>query len=223
VLATRERFTALCRRIGAKDNPKTGRTINSTYDELARAYTGPDRHYHDINHISDGLGDLDRAVFLAEDADALEMAWWSHDFIYDPRSPYNEEESALRFTKFLLELGVRTAFRVKVVRRVMATKHDYIPESTDDQLMVDIDLVPLALPQEAFSKNTLKKREEYREAVPNDDDFKRGTIDFFTKFLDKRISIYLTEYFRSRYEAQAKENINRLISKLKLELALKSA
>lgn len=209
MLAARERFKALCTRLGARDNPKTGRTIDTTYDELFAAYTGPDRHYHDIGHISDGLGKLDEVRHLAECPDYLEMAWWFHDFVYDTRSKVNEYNSALLADRILWELGVQSAIRNIVVWLIMATKHDHVPANRDQRLIIDIDLVSLALPPEEFDKMSEKIRLEYNIPVEM---YRIGRANFFKKMLENRPSIYLTKYFREKYEAQAQENLKRTIA-----------
>ena len=212
MLATRERFTSCCQRLGAQDNPKRGRTIDGTYDELLAAYTAPDRHYHNLGHINDGLEKLDEVRHLLEDPDAVEMAWWWHDFVYNTASRTNEYESALAADLILFELGVKTARRNKMVWLIMPTKHDRIPTGNDQRYMVDIDLASLGTVPEVFDQNTANIRKEY--AWVPDDDFRTGRADFFRKMLEGRPSgvIYLTDYFRERYEAQAQENLKRIIS-----------
>lgn len=213
MLATRERFKNLCQRIDAKDHPFARRTIDGTYDELFAAYNGPDRHYHTLDHISCGLETLGEIRHIVRDPDSIEAAWWGHDFIFIPGSPFNEEESALWWIKILYELGVKTPFRVKVMNRIMATRHDHVPWYFEDQIIVDIDLAGLALPAEQFDENTAKNREEYRILVPDDRDFEKGKAQFFRKFLEDRPSIYLTNYFKKKYEARAQENVKGLIAK----------
>lgn len=211
ILATRERFVALCLRLGAKDNSITGRTISDTYDEIIAAYIGPDRHYHNIDHIDEGLALLDEIRHLAEHPDILEMAWWLHDFVYDINtgSPKNEEDSAIFADRILRELGVEVSKRMRVMKRILATTHDHIPVDFDDWLMVDIDLVRLGVSPDDFDKYGEKIREEHGVPVWV---FEIGITVFLRKFISSRPSIYLTEYFRERYETQAQENIKRVLA-----------
>ena len=215
MLATRERWRALCQRIGAKDNSMAGRTVDSTYDEIVEAYAETGRYYHVLNHISDGLKSLDEVRFflkLLKYLDSIEAGWWFHDFVYKPGNPRNEEESANRAEKVLWELNVKQPLRIRTTNGIRATRHNYIPWDFSDQIMADIDLVSLALPPKLFDENTAKNREEYRQIVPNDKDFQIGRAQFFLKFIESRPSVYLTKYFRDKYEAQAQENIRRLIA-----------
>jgi len=209
--ATRGRWRALCERLGAKGNPVTGRTIDSTYDEIITAYTGLDRHYHNLSHINEGLILLDEVSHLADDPDTLEMAWWWHDYICKAGESDNERQSADAGQKALVDLAISPKNRIRVECHTLATKHDFIPESNDSRLIVCIDLAGLAFPPELFDQVTDNIRKEYAQL--SDNHFRTGQAIFFRRFLENRPSIYLTEYFRDRYETQAQENIRRLIAK----------
>ena len=215
---TRQRFIELCQRLGAKDNQTIRITINSIYDKLVAAYTEPDRYYHSLNHISDGLGELDNIRHLAKNVAALEMAWWWHDVIYDTTSNINEEASAAVANNTLKMLGFsdnslsHIELRMHIMQLILATKHNHIPEPEDSRLIIDIDLVSLATPPEIFDQNTANIRKEY--SWVSDDSFRIGRAEFFSKLLTSRPSIYLTDYFRNKYEAQARENLKRITATL---------
>jgi predicted metal-dependent HD superfamily phosphohydrolase len=213
--ATRERWVKLCKVIKAKNNPITGRTIDNTYDELLTAYTGPDRHYHNLDHINDGLELIDKTWHLAENPDALEMAWWWHDFVYriptkETGPVHNELESAIYAFKALSKLNVNHLICAKVMARIMPTLHTYIPDYIDDRVIVDIDLVSLGYSPDIFEANAGKIRKEYGASA---EEFRIGRVNFFRKFLDGRPSIYLTKYFHERYETQAHKNIRDYLAK----------
>src|SRR5215475_4432514 len=63
-------------------------------DELVRAYTAPDRHYHNLAHIEAMLGLARSHGGALSDSDAVEAAIWFHDAIYDTRRHDNEVKSA---------------------------------------------------------------------------------------------------------------------------------
>lgn len=210
---TRERWVKLCKIVGAKDNLVTGRTIDNTYDELAAAYTGPYRHYHNLDHISEGLELLDKVWHLAEYPDVLEMAWWWHDETYKTKrsdKKPNELVSAINAFRTLRELSVPDKICVGVMARVMPTLHTYIPDYMDDRLIVDIDLASLAAPPDVFNINSENIRKEY---FASPEEYRIGRVNFFRKLIDGRPSIYLTKYFHERYEAQAQNNIRDYLAK----------
>jgi len=213
---TRERWISLCQRLGAKDDPVTERTINSIYAEIITAYTESSRHYHDINHIRDGLVFVDEVHHLVEDPDILEAAWWLHDFVYNTRSgpKENEEDSAVFADKIFRKLEILPHKRIRIMRRILSTTHDHIPIHSDDWFMIDIDLASLASPPETFDENAEKIRKEHGASV---EAFKIGRANFFRKFLADRPSIYLSAYFQNKYEALAQENIKRFLSTVRSE------
>lgn len=216
ILTTRERWYALCQRFGIPSS--LDKLIHANYDDLAEVYTAPGRYYHTLDHINDGLNKLDeiRSLHLSSTPDVIEMAWWFHDAIYDATSSVNEESSAKMANTALNTLGLSNELyfhlhlRIQVAELILATKHDLPPITDNGRLIVDIDLASLGTPPEIFDLNTANIRKEY--AHVSDDDFARGRAGFFRKFLEQRPSIYLTEYFRNLYEAQAQKNLKRIIA-----------
>ncbi|MDO8740534.1 MAG: hypothetical protein Q7J54_03080 [Candidatus Woesearchaeota archaeon] len=83
----------------------------------------------------------------------------------------------------------------------------------DSRFLVDIDLSYFGKSFEEFSKNTEKIRREY-DWVP-EEVFKAGRATILEGFFD-RPNIYLIEFFRQKYEAQARKNLERSLAKLKI-------
>ncbi len=207
---TRERWTALYRRLYPKNGSELGITIDNSYDKVISAYSGPDRHYHNLNHINDGLVELDKVRKLASSPDALELAWWWHDFVCEPGSRINEQSSAEAGDQVSSKLEIDIIVRISVIQMIMATKHDYPRNNIDASLIIDIDLASLAASPEVFDENTAKIRKEYPNV--SDEEFKQGRADFFKNFLETRETIYITYHFREKYEAKAQANLKRFIS-----------
>ncbi len=86
--ASRERWQRIWQEAGAVGDP------GPCCERLITAYSAPDRHYHNLDHISECLGELDAARHLAADPVAVELALWFHDAVYDSRATANEERSA---------------------------------------------------------------------------------------------------------------------------------
>jgi predicted metal-dependent HD superfamily phosphohydrolase len=182
---------------------------DDVFGELVSAYTAPDRHYHDIRHIAHCLSELDGVRHLAHNPQALEVAIWFHDVVYDGRQKDNEEQSAQVTAAALRKLGASEAFIDEVQQLILFTRHDVEPTTSDGKLMADIDLASLALAPERFDENSRRIRSEYLH-VP-EDLFLRGRNDMLGGLL-KRPRIYYTDAFHDRYEGQARENLERAVS-----------
>src|SRR4051794_32424934 len=145
------------------------------YGELVSAYTAPDRYYHDIRHIAHCLSEFEGVRHLAHNPQALEVAIWFHDVVYDGRQKDNEEQSAEVAAAALRKLGSSEAFTDKAHHLTLSPRHDVDPPTDDGKLMADIDLASLALTPERFDKNSRRIRSEYLH-VP-EDAFLRGRND----------------------------------------------
>lgn len=182
------------------------------YFELCRRYSEPHREYHTLGHVEDCLSLFERVSYLAEIPEAVELAIWYHDAIYDVGAKDNEEQSAELASRDVREMGFGAEFAGHVAKLVLATKHDVLPKDNDAKLIVDIDLCSLSLPWPRFKRNTARIRKEY--AAVSDDAFRSGWMQFLRSFL-ARPHIYCTELFRGKYEARAQANLRRSLEELK--------
>ena len=64
------------------------------YRLLSQAYCESHRAYHTLAHVAHALKEFDSVRELAKDPDAVELALWFHDVVYDIGARNNEEESA---------------------------------------------------------------------------------------------------------------------------------
>ena len=204
---TRERFTALWNRCLV---PGASTPALPVYEELLHRYSEPHRYYHTPEHIGHCLRQLDFAVELMDDANAVEMGLWFHDVIYDPQASDNELKSAELFVK-LADDDVPTEFRQSVHDLIMVTMHPEEPSSLDEQFMVDIDLSSFGLPWDTFQRHSEAVRKEY--AHLSDEQFYPNQIGFLRSLI-ARPTFFFTDFFRARYEVTARENIGRHVEEL---------
>jgi predicted metal-dependent HD superfamily phosphohydrolase len=174
-------------------------------EELSRAYSQPDRFFHNLNHISDCLRKLDDAIahgVAIADPEAVRFALWFHDVVYDGRRADNEELSADACHQ--AALGHGEVFAATAKRLVLVTKHSeaYAPATPDEELICDIDLTSLAA--DDFAGNTLLIRKEYAH-VP-DEEFYPARRRILARFLERE-RIYRTEFFARKYEVKARRNL----------------
>ena len=184
--------------------------------ELAGLYGAPDRHYHGLAHIEALLG-LARAYRPAlSDAEAVEAAIWFHDAVYDSRAKDNEARSAtLARTKLAGRTDEGRIDRIAAMIEATATHEvpafDDAGAAKDAALFLDMDLSILGAAPEAFDAYEQAVRREYdwvEEAA-----WRAGRGMVLENFL-ARSDIFHTPEFRSRFEAQARENMKRSMKRL---------
>ena len=181
------------------------------YERLKTTYAAPGRRYHNQQHIVDCLAEFEAARGLAKQPDAVELALWFHDAVYDPTAADNEERSA-DLAKQCLESSGRADLAGTVAALVMATKTHSATAGTDAALIVDVDLSILGQDERRFADYEAGIRAEYAWVPQKVFNAKRAEI--LQGFL-KRQQIYVTEHFRSKYEIQARRNLERVIRGLK--------
>lgn len=183
------------------------------YDDLRRRYTEPHRRYHTLDHITHCIQQLDMATALMEDPDAVEMALWFHDAIYEPGACNNEQKSVELFLQIAQDHFL-PIFISKVCGLILATTHRQAPEDGDDAFITDIDLSGFGLPWEQFLLDSKALREEQDHI--SDEAFYPAHLKFLNSLL-KRPRIFVNDFFNERYEQRARQNIERLIAHRKSE------
>ena len=185
----------------------------ATYQKLVNAYSSPKRHYHNVQHITDCLQQLDNAAGLAESAENVEMALWFHDAVYRTWSGKNEYLSAEWAIDFLRKVGASNGCCETIYQHIMATCHLGANQSEtalykDAALVIDIDLSILGRDKATFALFERNIRREY-QWVPITF-FKRRRQRVLQSFLQHK-AIYQTDYFRDCYEANARQNLKQAI------------
>jgi predicted metal-dependent HD superfamily phosphohydrolase len=200
-----DRFVALARRLGGSADAAPLAT------DLLRRWAEPGRTYHSLRHLDDCLSQLDAAPGEGADRDLVEAALWFHDAVYDPRAGDNENRSADLASEWLTELGVPKPRVEAVAALVRLTSHRERPDDSDGRLVCDIDLSILGRPAREFDAYDREIRAEYRW-VP-DRQYRRERAAVLRHFLGWE-PLYLTTYFRKRYEQPARANLRRAIAAL---------
>jgi len=181
------------------------------YHGLVTRYMEPHRAYHTLSHIQDCLVDFAGCRHLAVNPNAVEMAIWFHDAVYDPKAKDNEEQSAALAMEILGRALLPEHFRRAVADLIMATKHLTVPTDPDARMLVDIDLGILGKSEERFDAYERQIRTEY-QWVPLKE-FAIARTGILKAFLD-RPSIYATRFFRDRYERVARQNLAHSLDRL---------
>ncbi|WP_244135279.1 MULTISPECIES: hypothetical protein [Burkholderia] len=190
-----ERFVALWSCSG-------GAHAEDVYRMLARCYTEPARHYHTLVHVRRCLRQLDLARESIPEPDAVELALWFHDVIFVPGAKDNEQNSADWFQR-------RAAGRIRACDQIgamiLATTHSGIAAGLDTRFVCDIDLAVLGASRGQFREDGRRLRAERPDLDDRAYDLHERAI---LRGLLVRPRIYLTDFFYTRCERQARRNLN---------------
>ena len=204
----KQRFTSLWNRCQTGDG--AGMSADDIYKEVNSYYSEPGRYYHTPKHIEHCLTQFDLASAEMEDADAVEIAIWFHDLIFDVRANDNELQSARRFVE-LANASMDADFKARVHDLIMTTAPPRLPKTTDQKFMLDIDLSSFGLPWEDMLRDSIAVKQESPQL--SDAEFFPGQRAFLESLVSRE-TFYFTEFFRSRIEDRARSNIARYLQNL---------
>lgn len=180
---------------------------------LRAAYAVPARAYHGFVHVEEVLGHFASARPLLQEPVSVALAVLFHDAIYEPGRTDNEaasaELAAALIPAHLPRLQVSVA-RVKELISLTARHGRIGPDEvdTDAALFLDCDMAILAAPWPRFEQYDQAIAAEY-SAVPRD--AYRAGRERFVRGLLARDVIYLSEFFRARFEQAARSNLQRVL------------
>lgn len=185
------------------------------FADLAARYGENGRYYHTLRHIQNVLEVIESVRNYADDVEAIKLAAWFHDVIYDAHRADNEAQSALFAVKMLHKLGIGAATIAKVDDMIRATKHNRdCVGNIDCQIMLDADLATFASDWSLQLEIEAAIRQEY--AFVPDDAYREGRQVVLQHFLDRE-RIYFTDVMYAEREALARQNIARSIAALQVE------
>lgn len=182
------------------------------WKETETHYTEPHRYYHTLEHIRAMLFHFDDVAGEFENPEAVELAIWFHDIIYEGAPKKDEEESA----ELCLELIDESEISSRAAELILATiTHSAEEADKDCALFLDIDLSILAAEPELYKNYTEWVRAEYNK-IP-DELFYPGRLQVMESFL-KREQLFFAHPDRKAWEVQARVNIAAEIEALKVKV-----
>ena len=178
-----------------------GADLTDVRDELLAAYA-TDRGYHDTRHLAEVLDRVDELRDAGEvfDHEAVTLAAWFHDAVYDGQA--GAEERSAQWA--LRALAGRPAAG-EVARLVRLTER-HLPADDDANgcVLSDADLAILAASPERYEEYVADVRREYAH-VP-DELFRPGRAAVLGDLLAKQ-SLFHTAHAREHWEAPARANV----------------
>jgi predicted metal-dependent HD superfamily phosphohydrolase len=184
----------------------------SLFESLGAAYAEPHRAYHTWEHIQDCLTQFEPITSLAQQPEAIELALYWHDVVYDPQVAGNEERSAALAVQQLQQEQVDAATITTVHQLILATKHTVAPTNPDAILLVDVDLSILGRSTAEFDRYEANIRREYCWVPGAVYRAKRAEI---LEQLLQRPHIFQTAVFQGQYEELARQNLRRSLQQLR--------
>ena len=171
---------------------------------LLACWAEPHRRYHALCHLREVLTYVEEVADYAADPDAVRLAAWYHDSVYQGR-PDDEECSARRAEADLAALGVAASFVAEVARLVRVTMgHHPADDDRNGEALCDADLAVLGVEPDRYRANTAAVRAEY-DHVP-DSDFRAGRARLVRALLAGP-AVFHTPLARSRWESRARANL----------------
>jgi predicted metal-dependent HD superfamily phosphohydrolase len=181
-------------------------------DELAAAYADPSRGYHDTRHLTEVLDRLDELAGHGAryDATPVLLAAWFHDAVYDGER--DAEERSAAWAEDALATAAPAPVVTEVVRLVRLTE-THKPDDGDDNgcALSDADLGILAAPRDRYDEYVAAVRREY--AHLDDAVFDAGRAEVL-RGLAAKPRLFHTAYAREKWEAAARENLERELAGL---------
>ncbi len=181
------------------------------HGELIARYREPHRKYHTPRHLDECFEKLDDLRPFARHPAEIELALWFHDAIYNVRRKDNEERSADWARTSAAAAGVSADACERVYSLILTTRHKAVPDGTDAEILVDVDLSILGAAPERFDEYERQVRGEY--AWVPEFVYRRERRAILKEFL-ARPRIFSSTHFRGRYEQQARSNIKRSLERL---------
>lgn len=186
--------------------------ITYQYEYLTMMYSGEQRTYHNLSHITQMIMLSEEFGTYLQDPDVVLFSIFFHDLVYNPLMKNNEADSAEAAERYLREIGYPENKTTLVSEFIVATKtHINTLNNKDLDYFLDFDLYILGTAPEAYKTYSQQIRQEYN--IYPDLLYKPGRKKLLKHFLEAP-AIYHTPLFREQYEAAARKNIQTEIDTL---------
>ncbi|MPS65718.1 hypothetical protein [Chryseobacterium sp.] len=195
----KERFSALSLAFSPDQE-----LIEKLWSEIEKNYSQKSRHYHNLAHLESMFSELDAVNVRISNYLNISFSVFYHDIIYDSSSKSNEEKSADFAKERLQQLNINETDISEIYHQILATKAHQNSDNKDLNYLLDADLSILGKDLEIYIDYTRKIRKEY--SIYPDLLYKPGRKKVLKHFLEME-NIFKTDYFREKYEKQARKNI----------------
>jgi predicted metal-dependent HD superfamily phosphohydrolase len=154
---------------------------DQSFDDVARHYASPGRHYHTLAHVMQVLGTAESISCHATSMDAVRLAAWLHDVIYESKASDNEERSAQYAERLCEDLSIPEGRPVASL--IGKTKTHDSGDDANAQVLLDADLAILGASESAYQDYAARIRMEY-DWVPIAE-YRKRRRQILQSFLDR--------------------------------------
>lgn len=183
------------------------REIDAAGADVMARYGEEHRAYHTAAHVAEVLAMAGDLVDLARQPEAVELAAWLHDVVYEPRAGagVNEAASAALAAEVLGSLGVDDGVVATTGRLIELTAdHTVEPGDVDGAVLVDADLWILAAPPGRYRRYAAAVRSEH--AWVDDAAWRQGRSAVLRRFAG-RPRLYVTDRAHAALDGRARRNL----------------
>lgn len=185
--------------------------VNELWAEIEKNHSGKKRHYHTLQHLDNLLKQLTGVKEKIQNWETVLFTLFYHDIIYDSLKSGNEEKSAELAAKRMKQVAVSDGITERCKTQILATKSHVKSTDSDTNYFTDADLSILGQDWETYSEYCKNVRKEY--AAYPDLIYNQGRKKVLTHFLTME-NIFKTDFFYSKFEIQARLNLQKEIELL---------
>lgn len=183
--------------------------ISRLWEQLYSRYTEKHRTYHNLQHLKELFGYYDTYKDKLLQPNLVAFSIFYHDIIYNIWKKDNEEKSAKVALQSLATIVSAPELAI-INEQIIATK-THEGNTNDTKFLLDFDLAILGQSTAVYQQYAKLIRAEYK-LVP-DFLYKKGRIKVLQHFIAKPF-IYKTVIFKSSYEQNAKNNLQKELNLL---------
>lgn len=179
-------------------------------------YDEPHRHYHDRVHLREMFDTAHAMPQPLTPAQALAILF--HDAIYVPGAARGTNE-AMSGQLLRVYGGCLPPALVDAAFGIVIDTAEHVARSPESELVLDLDLLRLAVPAADFERYSRQVFDEQRALITLADDgaawqfFESRRLPFFQLLLE-RTAIYGLTWFYDRFEQIARANLRQAVAKV---------
>ncbi|WP_296193084.1 MULTISPECIES: hypothetical protein [unclassified Psychrobacter] len=191
--------------------------LKTLWQDIAVRYNESQRAYHSLQHIWQLFAQFEQIKHHLNELHIIALALFYHDVIYDPTRSDNELKSG-EYAVEALRPYLSAAQCQYIYELIMMTANHRLAECSnarknfDAAYLLDMDLSILGACWLEYEQYAQAVRQEY--AHVSTIDYRVGRMAVL-KGLLAHPTLYLTDYYSTRLETQARQNIKREIKILR--------